>query len=185
MKLSSWKSGNVRWNLLRIGCWFVLLVSLVLLQRDLTNVYKWTLVMHIHSELFTASKFLIWLLVHSLSSKNFSFVTSVNLLSHHGKSRLLTNNTLHLFFLTNQQIYQLNSRIPSRRMFLLYSYYCSYSLRHHLLPLKPWICTLSTLWTFHWKQTETVQLQVPKVSKWIMVNLGSVSCIQNTPCASL
>ncbi len=185
MKLSSWKSGNVRWNLLRIGCWFVLLVSLVLLQRDLTDVYKWTRVMHIHSELFTATKLLIWLLVHALFSRYFSFVTSVNLLSHHGKSRLLTNNTLHLFFITHKQIYQLNSRIPSRRMFLLYSYHCSYSLKHHLLPLKPSTCTLSTLRTFHWKQTETVQLQVPKVCKCIMVNLGSVSCIQNTPYASL
>lgn len=185
MKLSSWKSGNVRWNLLWIGCWFVILVSLVLLQRDLTNVYKWTLVMHIHSELFTASKLLIWLLVHALFSRHFCFVTSLNLLSHHRKSSLLTNNTLHLFFLSHQQIYQLNSRIPSRRMFLLYSYYCSYSLRHHRLPLKPSTCTLSTLWTFHWKQTETMQLQVPKVCKCIMVSLGSVSCIQNTPCASL
>ncbi len=100
--------------------------------------------------------------MHSLSSRYFSFVTSVNLVSHHGKTRLLRNNTPHLFFLTHQQIYQLNFRNPSRRMFLLYSYYCSYSLRHHLLPLKPSTCTLTTLWTFHWNWLKPCSYKYPR-----------------------
>ncbi len=71
--------------------------------------------------------------MHSLSSRYFSFVTSVNLLSHHGKTRLLTNNTLHLFFLT-----------------------------HHLLPLKPSTCTLTTLWTFHWNWLKPCSYKYPR-----------------------